>query len=77
MAEALARLEPVLYIKRVSTNLFYDYGKVDETLYRSTGVEAVFDLNLFHFPTVRAGVRYAYRLDFHNDRVRPFLEYRW
>ena len=66
-----------LYIKRVSANLFYDYGRVDETLYRSTGVEAVFDLNVFHFPTLRAGVRYPYRLEFHNARVRPFLEYRW
>ncbi|SPE35337.1 conserved exported hypothetical protein [Candidatus Sulfopaludibacter sp. SbA6] len=66
-----------LYIKRVSANLFYDYGKVDSTLYRSTGVEAVFDLNVFHFPTLRAGVRYPYRLDLHNARVRPFLEYRW
>ena len=66
-----------LYIKRISANLFFDYGKVDATLYRSTGVEAVFDVNVFHFPAVRAGLRYPYRLDLHNARIRPFLEYTW
>ena len=64
-------------MKRVSSNLFYDYGKVGDLLYRSTGVEAVFDVNLLHFPAVRAGVRYAYRPDFQNARIRPFVAFGW
>jgi hypothetical protein len=67
-----------LYVKRMSANAFYDYGKVEERQYRSTGMELLFDLNVLHFPeTLRAGVRYAYRLDYHNARVRPFLAYSW
>jgi hypothetical protein len=66
------------YIKRVSGNLFYDYGKVGNRLYRSTGVEAVFDLNFLHFPdTLRFGVRYAYRIDYSNKRIQPFVAFNW
>ena len=44
----------------------------------STRVEVLFDVNLLHFPpTLRAGVRYAYRQDFHNARIGPAVEYRW
>jgi len=68
----------LLYVKRVSANVFYDYGKVDQLHYRSTGLETLFDLNFLHFPeTLRAGVRYAYRLDFHNARIRPFVAFSW
>ena len=68
----------LLYVKRVSANAFYDYGKVDQRLYRSTGVDLLFDLNVLHFPpTLRAGVRYAYRLDFHNARIGPAIAYNW
>jgi hypothetical protein len=67
----------LLYVKRLSANAFYDYGKVDERQYRSTGLEVLFDLNVLHFPTLRAGVRYAYRLDYHNARIRPFVSFGW
>ena len=44
--------------------------------YRSTGVELVSDLNLLHFPeNIKAGLRYAYRLDYHNARLQPFLAF--
>ncbi len=68
----------LLYVKRVSANVFYDYGKLDDILYRSAGAEMLFDVNLLHFPpTLRAGVRYAYRLDYRNARIGPAVEYRW
>jgi hypothetical protein len=68
----------LLYIKRVSGNLYYDYGKVSNLQYRSTGIELLFDLNLLHFPdTVRAGVRYAYLLDYRSSRVQPFVAFSW
>jgi hypothetical protein len=66
-----------LYIKRIAANAFYDYGKVGQTLYRSTGAELVFDVNVFHFPGVRVGVREAYRIDYRNTRLNPFLEFGW
>jgi hypothetical protein len=73
-----ATLGQVLYLKRISGNLFYDYGKVGNLLYRSTGVETVFDLNLLHFPpTLRLGVRYAYRIDFGNKKIEPFVAFNW
>lgn len=66
------------YIKRISGNLFYDYGKVGNLLYRSTGVEAVFDTNFLHWSQgLRLGVRYAYRIDFGNKRIEPFIAFRW
>jgi Tol biopolymer transport system component len=66
------------YIKRISGNLFYDYGKVGNQLYRSSGAEAVFDLNFLHFPQpFRVGVRYAYRIDYGNKRIEPFIAFNW
>lgn len=71
-------LGQVLYLKRISGDAFYDYGKVADRQFRSTGVEAVFDVNILHFPeALRVGVRYAYRLDYGNRRIQPFLAYRW
>ncbi len=67
----------LLYIKRVAANAFYDYGKVGDQLYRSTGLEAIFDVNLFHFPGIRVGVREAYRLDYRNARLNPFIAFGW
>jgi hypothetical protein len=33
-------------------------------------------LNLLHFPeNIKAGLRYAYRLDYHNARLQPFLAF--
>jgi hypothetical protein len=71
-------LSQLAYIKRVAGNVFYDYGKVGNMLYRSTGVEAVFDLNFLHFPyNFRFGVRYAYRIDLGNKRIQPFVAFNW
>ena len=68
----------VAYIKRISGDLFYDYGKVGSLLYRSSGVELVFDTNFLHFPQpLRVGVRYAYRIDFGNKKVEPFIAFNW
>jgi hypothetical protein len=66
-----------LYIKRVAANAFYDYSSADNRLYRSTGAELVFDVNLFHWPAFRVGVREAYRLDFGNQRLQPFVAFGW
>jgi hypothetical protein len=66
-----------LYIKRIAANAFYDYGKVGPLLYRSTGAELVFDVHLFHFPGIRVGLREAYRLDYHNARLNPFVAFGW
>ncbi|HLK67625.1 MAG TPA: hypothetical protein VKU19_29515 [Bryobacteraceae bacterium] len=68
----------LLYMKRMSANAFYDYGKVDQRQYRSTGMELLFDLNFLHFPeTLRGGVRYAHRFDLHDARIRPFIAFNW
>jgi hypothetical protein len=33
-------------------------------------------LTLLHFPeNIKAGLRYAYRLDYHNARLQPFLAF--
>jgi hypothetical protein len=71
-------ISQLLYIKRVSSNVFYGYGKVTGTQFRSTGVEPLFDANLLRFPfTFRFGVRYAYLLDYRSSRVQPFLAFGW
>ena len=67
----------LLYIRRVAGDLFYDYGKVADQIYRSTGVEIVFDLNIFHWPGFRVGVRDSYRVDYRNKRIQPFIAYSW
>jgi hypothetical protein len=67
----------LLYIKRVAANAFYDYGKQDNRLFRSTGAEVVFDVNLFHWPGFRVGVRDSYRLDYRNRKLQPFVAFGW
>ena len=71
-------LGQLAYLKRVSGNLFDDYGKVSNLRYRSAGVELLLDLGLLHFPdTLRAGVRYAWLLDYRSSRVQPFISFGW
>ena len=68
----------ILYIKRASTNLFDDYGRVGSQLYRSEGIELLFDLNLLRFPpTLRGGVRYAHLWDYRRSRLQPFVQFSW
>ncbi|HUI80805.1 MAG TPA: hypothetical protein VLY24_22925, partial [Bryobacteraceae bacterium] len=66
-----------LYIKRISGNAFYDYGRTPDRLYRSTGAELIFDFHILHFPGFRMGVRDSYRIDFHNKRIQPFVAFGW
>jgi hypothetical protein len=70
-------LGQLLYVKRVAGNAFYDYGQTSDRLYRSTGVELVFDVNIFHWPGFRIGVRDAYRIDYRDKRINPFIAYGW
>jgi hypothetical protein len=70
-------LGQLLYIRRVYGDFFYDYGRVGDRLFRSTGAELIFDLNIFHFPEFRVGVRDAYRVDYHNARLQPFIAFAW
>ena len=73
----------LLFIKRISADTFYDhaqaadYGSTIDRLYRSTGVEVIFDLNIFHWPGLRVGLREAYRIDYRNQRLQPFLAFGW
>jgi len=47
-------------------------------LWVDTTAEAVFDLNFLHFPQpFRVGVRYAYRIDYGNKRIEPFIAFNW
>jgi hypothetical protein len=71
-------LGPLAYLKRVTGNFFFDYGRTRERLYRSAGAEAFFDLHVFSASRAfRVGVRYAYRIDCGNSRVEPFIAFAW
>jgi hypothetical protein len=71
-------LKQIAYLKKVSGNLFFDYSLAGQRLYRSAGVEALFEVHAFSMgQAIRAGVRYAYRIDYHNSRVGPFVELSW
>lgn len=60
----------MFYIKRIRTNLFFDYGLgtmngegYEQIEYKSTGIELLFDLHLFNLPVmIDAGPRISYRL---------------
>jgi len=73
----------VLFVKRISADAFFDhaqaidYGSPVNRLYRSTGIEMIFDLNVFHWPGFRVGLREAYRIDYRNQRLQPFLAFGW
>jgi len=73
-----AALGALLYLKRVSANAFYSYGRgVDagrKTDYKSAGLDLVLDLNFFRLPaTVRCGLRLAYRFTDHTVRFIPLV----
>lgn len=76
-------LRQLLFVRRISADTFYDhaqasdYGSPVDRLYRSTGVEVIFDLNVFHWPGLRVGLREAYRVDYGNTRLQPFLAFGW
>jgi hypothetical protein len=60
------RLGPILYLKRIKANLFYDYGfarySSKEQMYNSMGLEITNDLHLFNLiAPLEIGVRYIYR----------------
>ncbi len=61
-------LGPLLYVKRIKGNLFFDYGRGSgggaARLYRSAGAELLFESHVFSLPaSIDVGVRYAYCLD--------------
>jgi hypothetical protein len=60
------RLGPVLYLKRIKANVFYDYGLADYSsgnqMYNSIGIEITNDLHLFNLiAPLEIGLRYIYR----------------
>jgi hypothetical protein len=60
------KLGPVLYLKRIKANLFYDYGyakyRTVNRPYQSLGVEITNDINIFNFlAPLDIGFRYLYR----------------
>lgn len=68
------RIGPVLYLKRIKTNFFYDYGVGEKNgfnyLYQSTGVEVTSDLNLFNFlAPFDLGFRYVFLPYFSTSRI--------
>lgn len=51
---------PVAYLKRVTGNLFFDYGEAGSRLYRSAGAETSLAFHAFSMrQPLRAGLRYA------------------
>ena len=61
-------LGALVYLKRVKTNFFYDYGLGKDgsqhTTYQTTGAELTFNFHLFSlFIPWDMGVRYSYRFD--------------
>lgn len=59
------RIGPLIYIRRFSANLFYEYGLglniASEIDYHSTGLELTSDVNLFNFiAPFEIGARYIY-----------------
>ena len=61
-------LGALVYLKRVKTNFFYDYGLgkdgAQHTTYQTTGAELTFNFHLFSlFIPWDMGVRYSYRFD--------------
>jgi Tol biopolymer transport system component len=60
------RLGPVLYLKRIKANLFYDYGyaqnKFRNNTFQSCGIEITNDVHFFNFlAPLNLGFRYVYR----------------
>jgi hypothetical protein len=71
-------LGQIVYLKRITGNLFFDYGRAGQRLYRSAGAEMLFDVHAFSMgQALRAGVRYSYRIDYHGARVGPFVDFTW
>ena len=69
----------IVYFKRLRTNLFYDFtrltveaGSVD---LRSTGIELIFDLEIFNVEPVEVGLRWSHLLD--EDPLQPGLKYKF
>ncbi|MBN2369329.1 MAG: hypothetical protein JXO72_02460 [Vicinamibacteria bacterium] len=68
-------LGPFLYLKRITGNVFFDYGlgagERFTCRYRSLGAEVFFESHVLslHFP-VQLGARYIYRIDRQSNTVR-------
>ena len=71
-------LGPIVYVKRIKANLFYDHGVGRDggrnTLYDSVGAAVSADLNLFTLPfPFDLGVRYTYRLKDDGYEIAPLF----
>jgi len=67
-----------LYLKRLSLNLFFDYGLSSDpgrrVFYRSAGFDVLADVNLFRLPvTINLGLRLAYRFTDRGLRIEPLV----
>ncbi len=68
---------PVFNIKRIRAKAFYDIAQVDlQNIYRSTGLQMLFDFNLFGFNIdLSAGIQFAYRLEDNRFVLSPVIAY--
>lgn len=68
---------PVFNIKRIRARLFYDMAILDYTTkYSSTGLQILFDFNLFGFNIdLSAGIQFAYRLTDNRFVISPIIDY--
>jgi len=54
----------LMYMKRVTAEIFYDYTRKDNRLFRSVGVESVFENFMLRIPVpFEMGVRSSYQID--------------
>ena len=73
-----AALGRLAYLKRLSLNVFFDYGRgVDpgrQQDYRSAGMDLLADVNLFRLPvTINLGLRLVYRFTDRGLRFEPLV----
>ncbi len=69
-------LGPVLNLKRIKGNLFYDHaigrGSGHNAVYNSVGAEVSLDINSSRLPiTIDLGMRFAYRLSDNEYQIEP------
>ncbi|MDX1477712.1 MAG: hypothetical protein R3301_08375, partial [Saprospiraceae bacterium] len=69
----------IAYFKRLRANLFFDYSRSSLenvlSVYRSTGIELMFDLELFNVEPVTLAWRWSYLHDV--DPAEPTRSYRF
>ncbi len=70
-------LSQYFYLKRIRTNLFYDYGLGQDKKtvnYQSLGIDLIFDSNFFTFIIpIDFGIRYSYKINEKNHSVQALI----